>query len=124
MCGIAGFCHPKASFLEDKCRYETILQNMTDVLLHRGPDDKDYTLYDRCGLAHTRLAIIDLLGGMQPMSRRLGNHEYTIVYNGELYNAKELKGILTSRGFSFLPPPIPRLFYKVFWQTARTLSGN
>lgn len=101
MCGIAGFCHPKASFLEDKCRYETILQNMTDVLLHRGPDDKDYLLYDRCGLAHTRLAVIDLLGGMQPMSRRLGNHEYTIVYNGELYNTKELRDDLISRGFSF-----------------------
>lgn len=101
MCGIAGFCHPNASFLADAPRYNDILQKMAKVLFHRGPDDSDRALYGRCGLAHTRLAIIDLLGGMQPMTRRLGEHEYTIVYNGELYNAKELKDALISRGFSF-----------------------
>ncbi len=101
MCGIAGFCNPFASFLENKNQYEQILRDMCQVIRHRGPDDNDIRLFNRCGLAHTRLAIIDLLGGMQPMTRRIGEHEFTIAYNGELYNTTELKSELTACGASF-----------------------
>ena len=101
MCGIAGFCNPFASFLENKNQYEQILRDMCQVIRHRGPDDNDIRLFNRCGLAHTRLAIIDLLGGMQPMTRRIGEHEFTIAYNGELYNTAELKSELTAWGASF-----------------------
>ncbi len=101
MCGIAGFCQPSASYLDNTDKYKQILTDMTHALYHRGPDVQDTYLTKRCGLAHTRLAIIDLLGGMQPMTRRIGEHEYTIVYNGELYNTKELRAELTTWGATF-----------------------
>ena len=53
------------------------------------------------GLAHTRLSIRDLAGGAQPMVRRQGEAEYAIVYNGEIYNADELKEDLCCRGYRF-----------------------
>lgn len=101
MCGIAGFCNPNASFSDHEKRYQNILTDMTHVLHHRGPDANGTRLFRRCGLAHTRLAIIDLSGGMQPMSSQIEKHEYTIVYNGELYNTPELKSDLISRGITF-----------------------
>ncbi len=101
MCGIAGFCNPNAVFSDNENLYKKILADMSDAIRHRGPDDSGIYLSARCGLAHARLAIIDLLGGMQPMSRTIGSHEFTIVYNGELYNTKELKRELTSYGASF-----------------------
>ncbi len=101
MCGIAGFCNPSASFLDQEMHYKNILNNMMCTLRHRGPDDYDCTLFLRCGLAHTRLAIIDLQTGKQPMQRNIDQYEYTIVYNGELYNTNELKANLISHGVTF-----------------------
>lgn len=101
MCGIAGFCNPKTVFTNNLPYYKTILCNMSYIIRHRGPDDKGFCLFNQCGLAHTRLSIIDLTGGMQPMTRQIDDHSYTIVYNGELYNTKELKTELIARGAEF-----------------------
>lgn len=70
-------------------------------LLHRGPDDSGSFRDEAAGLslAMRRLAIIDIAGGHQPMSTPDGR--YTIVYNGELYNAPELRKDLEARGESF-----------------------
>lgn len=101
MCSISGFCNPNATYLSNGSYYKKILKDMTNVLYHRGPDDSGIYLSDRCGLAHTRLAIIDLLGGTQPMNAHIDGHEYTICYNGELYNTAELRSDLQDRGVTF-----------------------
>lgn len=97
MCSIAGFYDPSARFLAKQAEFEHILRQMGQCQTHRGPDDSGILLTDQCGLSHTRLSIIDLKNGSQPMTRSLGDHLYHIVYNGEIYNLKELKRALFER---------------------------
>lgn len=91
MCSIAGFYDPSADFTAKRGEFEHILQQMGQVQAHRGPDERGIYLSGQCGLSHTRLSIIDLANGKQPMSRSLGGHLYHIVYNGEIYNLKHLR---------------------------------
>lgn len=88
MCGIAG----AISFVEDMREDMKVYDNMQRALMHRGPDQHSMTLSREAALIHTRLAVIDIDGGRQPMS--FG--KYTIIYNGELYNTSELRGELCS----------------------------
>ena len=74
MCGIAGFFDGNADFTANREKYENILQKMQQSILHRGPDEQGIYLGKRAGLAHTRLSIIDLKDGSQPMSRRRGKN--------------------------------------------------
>ena len=101
MCGIAGFFDGNRDYTEKKEYSMDILNHMKDVLVSRGPDQNGIALYRHCGLAHTRLSIIDLKDGMQPMTRMLNGYSYTIVYNGELYNTKELREALLAKGWQF-----------------------
>lgn len=101
MCGIAGFFDVKRDYSEKKEHYLDILNHMKDALVLRGPDQDGVVLYSHCGLAHTRLSIIDLKDGMQPMTRKVSGYSYTIVYNGELYNTQELREVLISKGWQF-----------------------
>ncbi len=78
---------------------------MTDVLRHRGPDDAGYEVFEEphaaIGLGHRRLSIIDLSpGGHQPMKTEDGSH--WIVFNGEVYNYREIRVELEACGHSFL----------------------
>jgi asparagine synthase (glutamine-hydrolysing) len=90
MCGIAGIVG-KAD--------EGLIQAMTRVLAHRGPDGEGYYLEEGAALGHRRLSIIDLATGQQPMTTADGR--YTIVFNGEIYNFLELRRELESRGVRF-----------------------
>lgn len=98
MCGISGFYQYNADFTNDAPYYNDILKKMTQVLVHRGPDDHGTILSKHCGLAHTRLSIIDLVSGAQPMTKTLSSYGYHIVYNGEIYNTAELKRKLNNCG--------------------------
>jgi len=102
MCGIAGFFNSSLDFTEKKQLYEKVLEDMKGSLAHRGPDNEGTRLFKHCGLAHTRLAIIDILGGIQPMCRRLDGFAYHIVYNGEIYNTEHLRRKLKNAGWSFV----------------------
>ena len=82
MCGIAG----AISFIEDMREDMKVYEKMQSALLRRGPDQRGMSLFREAALIHTRLAVIDINGGRQPMN--FG--KYTIVYNGELYNTAEL----------------------------------
>lgn len=92
MCGFAGILQ-----FDDSPVSPEVLKKMTSTLIHRGPDDEGYRMLPRLGLGHRRLSIIDLSRhGHQPMS----NEDQTIwiLYNGEIYNYRELNRTLAARG--------------------------
>ncbi len=93
MCGVAGLVDFNSKSNID------ILKKMTDVLFHRGPDDGGYFFaQSQVGLGHRRLSILDLSNyGNQPMA--FGH--LTMVYNGEVYNFKEIRAELEKLGYSF-----------------------
>ncbi len=97
MCGIAGFTTYNKEFTHTESK--TFLTNMCDKIIHRGPDDVGYYHKDFMHLGHRRLSIIDVSFGAQPITSSCGN--YTIVYNGELYNTKELRLSLIKKGYVF-----------------------
>ena len=97
MCSIAGFYDPSARFTARQAEFEHILQQMGQCQTHRGPDDSGIFLSDQCGLSHTRLSIIDLKNGRQPMTGSMDDYLYHIVYNGEIYNLKALRQALFER---------------------------
>lgn len=101
MCGISGFCNLKQDYLSKKPYWEKILTDMHQSLSHRGPDAFGTYLQKQVGLSHARLSIRDIAGGAQPMTRVIGGHEYTIVYNGEIYNTDELTPPLKHAGYHF-----------------------
>ena len=101
MCGISGFCDFSANFHDKKPFWENILMQMHQTLKHRGPDQAMAVLGSHVGLSHARLSIRDPKGGLQPMVRTFGGRTCAIVYNGEIYNTKELLPELTSGGYTF-----------------------
>lgn len=101
MCGIAGFANFSINYKQSEKKWRTILEEMNQIQKHRGPDDEGVFISENCGLAHVRLSIIDLTSGHQPMVRRAGDTECSIVYNGEIYNMAELKAGLQAEGAEF-----------------------
>lgn len=95
MCGIAGIYH----YSEDLPVDRSTLKRMTDAIAHRGPNDEGFHIDRHIGLGHRRLSIIDIGGGHQPMC----NEDKTLwtVFNGEIYNYRELTADLVSRGHRF-----------------------
>lgn len=96
MCGIAG----AISFAEDMRADMKIYENMQRAILRRGPDQRGIIMTKEAALIHTRLAVIDIEGGRQPMTYSGENGNYIIVYNGELYNTDEIRSEL-EKDFSF-----------------------
>lgn len=95
MCGIAGIVHTDARPVDP-----TALRRMGDSMAHRGPDGRGEWTSGSVGLAHRRLAIIDLTGGRQPMvSPATG---CVLSFNGEIYNFRELRRVLAAEGQTFL----------------------
>lgn len=97
MCGIVGF----VDFKNELPNTEIILNNMLQTIAKRGPDEEGTYLNKHIALGHKRLIVIDPEGGKQPMIQKYSLGEYVIIYNGQIYNTKELKEILLENGFSF-----------------------
>lgn len=97
MCGITGW----ASFKKDLRTSENIVKLMAQTLSKRGPDDENIWCNEHIAFGHRRLAVIDLIGGKQPMVKKHGGVIYVITYNGELYNTEELRKELQTRGHVF-----------------------
>ena len=97
MCGITGMVHLE----QDLRQQELLLRKMQRTLQRRGPDQEGIFLSPQCAMAHTRLAVIDVEKGRQPMEVTAGGETYTIVYNGELYNTAELRTQLEQEGTVF-----------------------
>src|SRR2546428_2956331 len=95
MCGICG----QFNFNRQDSVERSILRRMTETMVHRGPDDEGYFVSGPVGLGFRRLSIIDLASGHQPMSD--AEETVWIIFNGEIYNYKELRGELQSKGHQF-----------------------
>ena len=96
MCGIAGLFYPATPKPVDPSR----LRAMADAIAHRGPDGAGVWTAPGVGFAHRRLSIIDLEGSPQPMTG--ADARLTIVFNGEIYNYRELREKLQRRGHVFM----------------------
>lgn len=97
MCGITGWI----DWHKDLTRFPSVLENMTCTLAPRGPDASGTWIAEHCALGHRRLSVMDPANGAQPMIRKQGDATFTIVYNGEIYNAPELRKELEQRGRVF-----------------------
>ncbi len=78
------------------------LDRMQKSMRHRGPDGNGSYMERACCLLHSRLAIVDPVGGAQPMSLNCEEEGYVVTYNGELYNTDELRSELSKLGHDFL----------------------
>lgn len=101
MCGFAGFSVMDDDLLHEQYLWRRLALDMAQSVAHRGPDDQGVHVSPHAALAHVRLAVMDPENGAQPMSAIQDGHTYTIAYNGELYNAPELRETLRSLGYTF-----------------------
>jgi asparagine synthase (glutamine-hydrolysing) len=97
MCGITGWVDWERDLANDR----RIAQAMTDTMACRGPDAEGLRLSSTAALGHRRLAVIDLAGGLQPMAAGEASSSVVLTYCGEVYNFRELRKELESRGHDF-----------------------
>lgn len=97
MCGIAGWVDKNHNIIDQT----SLMEEMIDTLKNRGPDSEGINSYKNALLGHRRLAVVDLEGGYQPMTIDAGNNQFTIVYNGELYNTEDIRKQLIKKGYTF-----------------------
>lgn len=97
MCGFVGF----VDYKKDTSKMKNVLVQMNESISKRGPDEDGYYIKDNVALGHKRLIVIDPEGGKQPMVETFSYGEFAIVYNGQIYNTKELKKTLEENSFTF-----------------------
>ena len=111
MCGIAGYLNFNGAPVS-----EAIIENMSKLIEHRGPDGEGYFFDENFGVAHRRLSIIDLSADAnQPM--KSDDNRFVIAYNGELFNFLELRDELEKKGFYFRTHSDTEVVLKslIFW---------
>lgn len=97
MCGIVGW----VDWYRHLTQHVRTIEKMAKTLSKRGPDALNIWSSTHVSLGHTRLSVIDPLGGTQPMQKVKNGRAYQIVYNGELYNTEEICRGLLAKGYSF-----------------------
>jgi asparagine synthase (glutamine-hydrolysing) len=119
MCGIAGY------FSKNRVPDSALLKRMCDRLQHRGPDAFGYYQEGPIALGHRRLSIIDVSGGAQPLGNEDGSLQ--IMFNGEIYNYRELREDLVKKGHRFATNSdtevIVHLYEEVKERTPEYLNG-
>lgn len=101
MCGIAGICDFTCDFTKMNEEMHKKGKSMVRAIKHRGPDDDGVIVLENVMFAHARLAVIDVENGKQPMQVMLGGYTYSICYNGEIYNYKDIRKDLEKLGVVF-----------------------
>jgi asparagine synthase (glutamine-hydrolysing) len=97
VCGITGWI----DWRNNLSYQESAIRKMVTHLCKRGPDATNTWVSEHVTFGHTRLIVVDPEGGNQPMRKTLGGFEYTVIYNGELYNTEDLRRELIQRGHRF-----------------------
>lgn len=116
MCGIAGIL----SFGSEAP--SGAIARMTSSLKHRGPDGQEVVELPGCHLGHTRLSVIDLVGGKQPMTEE--KNRYWIVFNGEIFNFRELRTELTGLGWQFRTQSDTEVLLRGYQQYGQEVLGR
>lgn len=98
MCGIAGQFNYNNQNIDI---YKDVLEIMQQTMNRRGPDQNGIYMGKNIGLAHSRLAVVDIENGVQPMKYVNDNEEYVLVYNGELYNTEDIRKELINKRHDF-----------------------
>ena len=101
MCAIAGLINFDENMLMNEAIHRLTVREMAETMTCRGPDSHGEWVGEHASFAHCRLAVIDPENGAQPMKRTVEGHEFVICYNGEIYNADELRKELKSFGYEF-----------------------
>lgn len=112
MCGIAG----EIDYTPERILQGEIYDAMGDALVPRGPDQGGIAQCGAATLIHTRLAVVDIQGGVQPMITTYQNQDYTLVYNGELYNTQEIRQELSCCGHQFVGHSDTEVVLRAFLQ--------
>jgi asparagine synthase (glutamine-hydrolysing) len=97
MCGVTGW----VDFTKDIRTEKDTLAKMTNTLAKRGPDETNIWSDTHVGFGHKRLIVVDPEGGRQPMTKQKEGNDYTLCYNGELYNTEDIRKVLLTKGYSF-----------------------
>jgi len=97
MCGIAGW----VDYRKDLSDQRIFMERMVSTLINRGPDAGGIYSSPNALLGHRRLAVVDIEGGKQPMTRTIGTKDFVLIYNGELYNTEDIRKELLSLGYTF-----------------------
>ena len=122
MCGFVGFAN-----LKENISSKTNIYNMNESISKRGPDEDGYYYEEHICLGHKRLIVVAPDGGKQPMSAMKDGNLYTIVYNGQLYNTKDLRSELEENGFTFDSYSDTEVLLKsfIFWKydVVKKLNG-
>lgn len=101
MCGIAGIVNFKKNLVTYKEYNRLLVKEMAQKIAHRGPDSSGEWVGEHAAFSHSRLAVIDPVGGKQPMKKVVEGHEFVITYNGELYNTDDIRNELKKYGYIF-----------------------
>jgi asparagine synthase (glutamine-hydrolysing) len=124
MCGITGWANldprtPPPNGAED------LLRSMCERMIHRGPDSEGYLIDEGIGLGMRRLAIIDLITGEQPVFNE--DESVAVILNGEIYNYRELRANLETRGHRFRSASdteiLPHLYEEYGREMVKHLNG-
>jgi asparagine synthase (glutamine-hydrolysing) len=118
MCGIAGYIAAQGQSVD-----RVVLDTMSRAIAHRGPDGEGMWVDGECGLAHRRLAIVDLSdSGKQPMLS--GDGRYAITFNGEIYNYKELRRELEAAGITLRSTSDTEVLIELYGRYGEAMLGR
>ncbi|MCW7946117.1 asparagine synthase [Streptomyces hygroscopicus] len=120
MCGITGW----ASFNRDARTRVPVIEAMTATLTPRGPDAGGVWLGERAAIGHRRLAVIDPVGGVQPMTDRPDEPAVVLSYSGEVYNHHELRVELRGRGHAFRTRSDTEVVLRAYAQWGEDLADH
>ncbi|MFI7412618.1 asparagine synthase (glutamine-hydrolyzing) [Streptomyces sp. NPDC049627] len=120
MCGITGW----ASFHHDARTRAPVIEAMTATLAPRGPDAGGVWLGERAAVGHRRLAVIDLAGGVQPMTDRPEAPTAVLSYSGEVYNHHELRTELRGRGHEFRTRSDTEVVLRAYAEWGEEMAGR